>query len=183
MLMSSVNDDKIILGQINGIYGVQGWVKVFSHTDPRQNILKYSPWLVKVNQTWQSFEVIEGRTQQGGKLVVAQLDGITDREIARTFMGCEIAILPEQLPESDSGYYWMQLIGCQVLLPDGTLIGKVTELVETGAHDVLRVLKTDETGIGSVLIPFVMDKFILDVDVKAKTIQVDWTLEEDNDSL
>lgn len=181
--MSALNDDKIILGQINGIYGVQGWVKVFSHTDPRQNILNYSPWLIKVNQAWQSFDVIDGRTQQGGKLVVAKIDGIDDREIARTFMGCEIAILPEQLPESDSGYYWMQLMGCQVFLADNTLLGTVTELVETGAHDVLRVQKPDEAGMGSILIPFVMEQFILDVDVKAKTIKVDWTLEDDDDSL
>lgn len=181
--MSLLNDDKIILGQINGIYGVQGWVKVFSHTAPRQNILNYSPWLVKVNQTWRSIELKDGRTQQGGKLVVAQLAGISDREMARTFMGCDIAILPEQLPEADSGYYWMQLMGCQVLLTDGSLLGKVTELIETGAHDVLRVQKPDELELGSILIPFVMDQFILNVDVKAKIIQVDWALEDDDDSL
>ena len=181
--MSSLKDDKVILGQINGIYGVQGWVKVFSHTAPRQNILNYSPWLVKVNQTWRSFELKDGRTQQGGKLVIAQLAGISDREMARTFIGCDIAILPEQLPETDSGYYWMQLMGCQVLLTDGRLLGKVTELIETGAHDVLRVQKPDEPELGSILIPFVMDQFILNVDVKAKTIQVDWTLEDDDDSV
>lgn len=181
--MSSINDDKIILGQINGIYGVQGWVKVFSHTDPRQNILNYSPWLIKINRVWRSFDVKDGRTQQGGKLVVAQIEGIADREQARTFMGCEIAILPEQLPEVTEGYYWMQLLDCDVFLPDGTLLGQVTELVETGVHDVLRVEKTAELGKGSELIPFVMERFILNVDIETKTIQVDWTLEGEDDSL
>ncbi|RUM90386.1 MAG: ribosome maturation factor RimM [Thiomicrospira sp.] len=181
-MMSSKQDEKIILGQINGIYGVQGWVKIFSHTDPRQNILSYSPWLVKVKNEWRTFEVEDGRAQQGGKSVVAKLAGIDDRDFAREYIGCEIAILPEQLPATDEGFYWMQLIGCQVTNVEGEDLGQVTEIVETGAHDVLRVEKQAETGLISTLIPFVMETFILEVDVESKQIKVDWQLEDATES-
>ncbi|MDX1796174.1 MAG: ribosome maturation factor RimM [Hydrogenovibrio sp.] len=168
--------DKLIVGQINGIFGVKGWVKVFSHTDPRENILTYSPWLVKHKGVWKSMDVTDGQVLQGGKAIVARLAGVDDRDIAREYMGCDIAILPEQLPDADDGYYWRQLIGCQVTNLEGDVLGKVTSLVETGAHDVLRV----ESDQGSTLIPFVEDKFIIDVDVDHKQIKVDWQLEDES---
>ena len=170
-------EDLIAVGQINGVYGVKGWVKIFSHTDPRQNILSYSPWLVKIKGEWKSVEVEEGKSQQGGKSVIAKLAGIDDRDQARDVMGCDLAIRPDQLPDATDGYYWMHLIGCNVQNTEGEALGEVTGLVETGAHDVLRV----EGAQGSTLIPFVMDTFILDVDIEAKSIQVDWEMEDETD--
>lgn len=168
--------EKLIVGQIHGIFGVKGWVKVFSHTDPRENILTYSPWLVKHKGVWKSMDVTDSQVLQGGKAIVARLAGIDDRDIAREYMGCDIAISPEQLPDADDGYYWRQLIGCQVTNLEGEALGRVTSLVETGAHDVLRV----ESDQGSTLIPFVDDEFIIDVDIENQQIKVDWQLEDDS---
>lgn len=170
-----MSEERILVGQINGIYGVKGWVKVFSHTEPRSNILKYSPWLLKIKGEWKAFNLLDGQEIQGGKSVVACLEGIDDREIARTFMGTDISILPSQLETSDE-YYWRDLIGCDVINQDSVLLGKVTELVETGVHDVLRVVS--EQASDSILIPFVFENFIVDVDIEAQKIQVDWELEE-----
>lgn len=172
-------DEHIIIGQVNGIYGVQGWVKVFSHTEPRDNILTYSPWHLNIKGVWCTLTLEDGRSQSGGKSIIAKLEGVDDRDQARDMMGCDIAIEPHQLPVSEEGYYWRQLIGCEVVNQQGTMLGSVTEIVETGAHDVLRVASHPTAGSStSTLIPFVMETFILEVDVDARRIRVDWVPEE-----
>jgi len=173
--MMAKDDDKLILGQINGVFGVQGWLKVFSHTDPRKNILEYPYWLIKRNGQWQTVNIIDGKSQQGGKTVVVKLEDCNDRDDAKELMGCDIAIFQKDLPKSTDSFYWVQLIGSRVINLQNEELGIVTALVETGAHDVLRVEKEDS----SILIPYVEDKFILNVDIEFKTIQVDWLIEDE----
>lgn len=167
-----MSDKKLIVGNINGVFGVQGWVKIFSHTDPRKNILDYSPWWIKQKGEWTQVNIVDSKVQQGGKTLVAKLENVDDRDIAREYMGCEIAIEDSQLKRSNDEFLWIDLIGCDVQLEDGTRIGKVKDLIETGAHDVLRVAGEQEE-----LIPFVMDEFILSVDMAAKQIVVNWEIE------
>lgn len=176
-----MSEEKIIVGQISGVFGVKGWVKIFSHTDPRENIFSYSPWWVRCPSgtqkgEWRAVTLLEGKIQQGGKALVALLEDVDDRELAREYMGCEIAINRSQLENPAEEMYWIDLIGCQVKNRDGVLLGEVSGLVETGAHDVLRV-----EGEHSDLIPFVMDEFILSVDIEHKLIVVDWDLEADGE--
>ncbi len=172
-----MSDNKLIVGQINGIFGVNGWVKIFSHTEPRKNILDYSPWMIKFKGEWQHIKVENSKVQSGGKTLVAQLENVTDRDVAREYMGCEIAIDRSQLvSNTEDGWFWIDLIGCQVVTQDGVILGNVKEMIVTGAHDVLRV-----QGESEILIPFVMEQFILSVDIKAKQIVVDWELEEDSE--
>ena len=171
-----MSDEKLIVGQINGIFGVNGWVKIFSHTDPRKNILDYSPWMIKFNGEWRQVKVVDSKVQSGGKTLVAQLENVTDRDVAREYMGCEIAIDRSLLKNTEDGWFWIDLIGCQVMTKEGVSLGEVKDMIVTGAHDVLRV-----QGKSEELIPFVIDQFILSVDIKAKQIVVDWELEEDRE--
>jgi len=175
-----MSDDKLIVGQINGIFGVNGWVKIFSHTEPRKNILDYSPWIIKFKGEWQHIKVENSKVQSGGKTLVAQLENVTDRDVAREYMGCEIAIDRSQLKQSQDGWFWIDLINCQVVTQEGVVLGEVKEMIVTGAHDVLRV-QSESEGASEVLIPFVMERFILSVDIKTKQIIVDWELEEDSE--
>lgn len=170
-----MSDEKLIVGQINGIFGVNGWLKIFSHTDPRKNILDYSPWWIKCKGEWRQVKVVDSKVQSGGKTLVAQIENVTDRDVARDYMGCEIAINRTDLKQSDDGWYWVDLIGCQVATQDNVALGEVTEIIETGAHDVLRIKGDQE-----VLIPFVMEQFILSVNIADKKIVVDWELEDEN---
>ncbi len=172
-----MSDDKLIVGQINGIFGVNGWVKIFSHTDPRKNILDYSPWMIKFKGEWQHIKVVNSKVQSGGKTLVAQLENVNDRDVAREYMGSEIAIDRSQLVKNtEDGWFWIDLIGCQVMTQEGVILGDVKEMIVTGAHDVLRV-----QGESEVLIPFVMERFVLSVDINTKKIVVDWLLEDDSD--
>lgn len=159
---------RVVIGRVSGVYGIAGWVKVFSYTRPRENIFNYSPWLLGTRAGWREAALQEGGVH--GKGLIARLQGITDRDAARALMGCDIAIARAQLPPLPAGeYYWHDLIGLTVVNRAGEELGEVTELQETGANDVLVV-----SGRERRLIPVVMDEVILEVDLDAGRIRVDW---------
>ena len=158
----------VILGRIVGLFGVRGWLKVHSYTEPRQALLDYRDWLLCREGAWGRFEVVEGR--QHGKGIVARLQGIEDRDAAAELLGSDIGVDRDTLPEAEEGhYYWADLEGLTVLHKDGTELGKVAYLLATGANDVLVVDGTVER-----LIPFVPGTVILDVDLADGVIRVDW---------
>jgi 16S rRNA processing protein RimM len=168
--------NKLIIGRVNGVYGVKGWVKVFSYTEPLGNILSYNPWWVKQADQWVAMNVIDSQSPQGGKAIVAQLDCIKTREQARDLMGAEIAVMREQLPDEKDSVYWTDLIGCEVRLANDQVLGKITELIETGGHDVMRVKSSGQ----QYLIPFVEGVYVLNVDLINRVIQVEWQIDEDD---
>jgi 16S rRNA processing protein RimM len=158
----------ISVGKISGVFGVKGWVKVFSYTDPRDNILVYSPWLLKKGHEEKSILVLDGQLQ--GKTIVAQLEGINDRDKAASLMGWEVFIKSEQLPApSEDEYYWSDLIGLDVENVQGVQFGKIENLLETGANDVVFVKGDRERAI-----PFLLDQTIISIDLVAGKMVVDW---------
>ncbi|MHC9510039.1 ribosome maturation factor RimM [Kangiella sp. M94] len=164
----------LIVGKLNGASGIKGWVKVFSYTDPKENILNYSPWYLKLDGQWQQVSIINGREQ--GKTVVAQLEGCNDRNTAESYRGVEIAIDESQLPQLDEGeYYWRDLIGLTVVNVAGDEMGTVEKMMETGANDVL-VVKTASKE--ELLIPYVPEYSVMKVDLKSKQITVDWEFDD-----
>jgi len=165
----SVTETKpVILGQVTGLYGVKGWVKVRSYTEPREAILDYKDWLLLRDGDWQSVRLAEGKRH--GKTVIARLEGVNDRDVAATYVDDDIGVPREQLPETARDeFYWADLEGLQVVHSDGRILGKVAYLLATGANDVL-VVKGDQ----EILIPFVQGEVIKDVDLAAGVINVDW---------
>lgn len=172
--MTQNEAERIIVGRISGVYGVKGWVKVYSYTSPRDNIRQYSPWLLHVGNEWLSVKVDASRMQ--GKGVVAHLEGCDDRDEARKFIDAEIAVLRSQLAPTQAGeYYWRDLIGLQVVNIRGEVLGTVDHLMETGANDVLAVKPLNgEAGTEMLLIPYVVDDVIKHVDLENGTCEVDW---------
>ena len=161
-----MSDDQrlIVLGRISGLYGVRGWVRVFSETEPRDNILRYSPWLLD----GEPVAVAEGRSH--GKGLVARLTGCEDRDQAAVLIGKTIAVRRAQLPPPrPDEFYWADLEGMRVETLSGAPMGRVSHLFETGATDVLVV-----QGEREHLLPFVWDEVIKDVDFGAALIRVDW---------
>ncbi len=164
----TVDGDRVIVGRISGIYGVKGWVKVFSYTEPRENILKYSPWMLRRGGQWRTMALVTGRRQGAG--VIVRLDGFEDRDQARELIGADIAIRRDQLADAGPDeYYWVDLIGLKVKTLQGVELGIVDHLLETGANDVLVVRAQEE-----ILIPYVRGDVVTDVDLKAGVITVDW---------
>ncbi len=159
----------ILVGRISGIYGVRGWVKVYSYTQPRENILEYLPWQVgSEDGGWQTMKVVAGRPQ--GKGIVAHLEGFDDRDRVRSLIGLDIKVSRDQLPQAaEDEYYWADLVGLQVTTVEGVALGKVDHLFDTGANDVV-VVKGDRER----LIPFVRRDVITDIDLEKGEIRVDW---------
>lgn len=160
--------DRVVLGRISGLFGVKGWVKVFSYTDPREAILEYSRWWLGQNDDWCVAELADGKRH--GKTVIAQLAGFDGPETAATLLGCDIVVPRSALPTPGEGsYYWRDLQGLTVRHRDGTDLGNVAYVLETGANDVLVVAGDKER-----LVPFIAGKVILDVDLEGGVISVDW---------
>ena len=161
------NNKKLLVGKINGFFGLQGWVKVFSYTNPRTNILNYSPWSIKVDGNFKSIDITSGREQS--KTIVAHIKGVDNREDSQKFIGQDIYINKEQLPELTQGeYYWHELIGFDVINKDEERLGTVDYFVETGANDVLVV-----KGKKEYWIPYI-EPFLVSIDSKNNKILVDW---------
>ena len=168
--MSSRKDEyhQIIIGQCCGIHGVRGWVKIFSYSRPREQIFSYKSWLIKLGSEWQEYKVVQTNSQ--GKNLIARLDGIEDREKARIFVGSDIAILREQLPQLPAGeYYLRDLISLQVVDLAGNSLGIVVDIKETGANDVLVVQGDQE-----LLIPLLIDRVVKRIDKQQGQILLDW---------
>lgn len=159
----------IKLGNISGVFGIKGWVKIHSHTEPREAISQYSPWILKKRGEEQTQRVL--KLQRNGKSVIAQLDNVDDRNQAEILVGYDIYVQRDQLqklPEQE--YYWTDLEGLTVFNLDNASLGKVDYLIETGANDVL-IVKDDEGN--ERLIPYI-DDVVLEVDLNNQRLKVDW---------
>ncbi len=156
------------MGRITGAYGVRGWVRVASDTEPSTNILDYGPWRVRVGGDWVTHTVVQGRPHGHG--LVVKLEGLNDRAAAAGLSGAEIAVSRSAMPSPGAQeFYWADLMGAEVVTREGLDLGKVDHLMATGANDVLVVLGERER-----LIPFVEDQVVVEVDLAAKRITVDW---------
>lgn len=162
-------DDMVILGHIAGVFGVKGWVKVFSHTKPTDNILSYKQWYLQQQGHWNAIDLVKG--QLHGKGIIAQLNGIDDRDVAAKLVKTQIAVPRNLLPEpADGDFYWRDLHGLEVIDQNDNSLGKVTSLFETGANDVMVV----KQGKQEYLIPYIWQQVIRQVDLGKGIIKVDW---------
>lgn len=166
--MAVAPDELLTVGTVAGVYGVHGWVRIHSHTDPIENILSYPRWFLYRDGGWQACKPVSGRRQ--GKGLVAALEGVTDRDQARGLMGAEIAVPRADLPPpAEDEYYWIDLEGLRVQTATGDDLGTVHHLFATGANDVMVVRGERER-----LIPFVLEQVVASVDFDTGVIRVDW---------
>jgi 16S rRNA processing protein RimM len=161
----------VVVGRIEGIFGLAGWIRVFSHTRPRDNLLAYDPWFLDGESAWRRVHPAETRAASGK--LFARIEGVNDRDAARSLIGRDIAVRRDQFGAAPPGeYYWFDLIGLQVVDAAGGKLGIVKALQETGANDVLVV-----EGERRLLIPFVIGPIVHEVDLDRGTIRVDWKTE------
>jgi len=165
-------DRQVMVGRVSGLFGVQGWVRIYSFTDPAENIFRYKPWHLRTeNQSEKNtrdYAVADSRRQ--GKGLIAQFSGIDDRDKAGGLVGAEIYVARRNFVDTVPGeHYWTDLVGLPVETVDGQLLGVVESLLATGANDVL-VIEGDQRH----LVPFINGQVVKDVDMDAGKIVVDW---------
>lgn len=172
----------ITLGQIVGAHGILGWVKIKSFTRPEQNIFAYPQWWLsqpqqpdaKLTQSYaiQPYVVKVEKSRQQSHGWVAKLQGCDDRTAAEALRGKQILLPKSELPAlAAQEYYWSDLIGLEVQNTQGVLLGRIEQLLETGANDVLVVVNAAKQ---RVLIPYVLNHTILAVDLPSVIMTVDW---------
>jgi 16S rRNA processing protein RimM len=168
---------QLAIGRITATYGLKGWVKVYSYTDPIEQIADYQPWLVKKVDSRDALQVFEyEKVKRHGKGIIALPVGATDCNEAEAWIGFEIWSDQGQMPALEKGeYYWHQLQGLQVINTADENLGRVDHLLETGANDVL-VVKADKDSIDDRerLIPYVEEQIVRNIDIDAGKIWVDW---------
>ncbi len=161
--------DKVAVGRFGSPFGVRGWIKVISYTQPVEQIFNYLPWYIFKGDRKQKITEING--QLHGKNLIVQLEQSQDRENAKTFTNLEIYIDRGQLPSlSNEEYYWIDLVGLSVINKEAIDLGRITSLFATGSNDVM-VVKADDGK--ERYIPYLTD-VILEVDLERKIIKVDW---------
>jgi 16S rRNA processing protein RimM len=165
----------VTLGKVGAVYGIKGWLKIHSFTDDQEAILDYFPWSLKLGNKIQSVEITDWRKHNNG--LVVKVAGIDDRDVAQKLVGSEIFVSEEALLDLPEGeFYWRDLIGMAVVTDKGYDLGRVSDIMETGANDVLVVKANLKDGFGKKerLIPYLMDQVILSISAEDKQICVDW---------
>ncbi len=170
----SLSSDYITLGKISGVHGVKGWIKVFSHTSPREQITEYKEWFLRSRgNDWKPVKVIDGKKQ--GKSIIASLENTHYRDQAEALVGSEIAIHKDQLKKlAKDEYYWRDLIGLSVETTKGEKLGEIDWLFDTGSNDVFVVKNTDGEEVIERLLPYIMGDVIQSIDLDKSLMIVDW---------
>jgi 16S rRNA processing protein RimM len=167
MTMSGESSSLIELGVVGAPFGVRGWVKLRSFTDPPDRLLQHRSVQLRVGGSWVAYK-IEASGRSGGQLT-AKLSGVNDRDQAGTLRGAQIGVPRAELPpRDDKDFYRADLIGCKVVNLAGRYLGKVQHFVETPAQ-VLMVVR-DEKEYWVPAVPLHLRR----VDLTARQVVVDW---------
>lgn len=175
--MADQSSENLVVGQLAGVFGIKGWVKVRSFTQPEENILNYGQWRLRSSSGVKPVEIDAYNMRPQG--LVVHFKGIDDRDVAALLGRAEIEVDRAELPDLPDGeYYWHQLIGLKVISEtEGTayFLGRVAEMMETGANDVM-VVRPAEGSIDDRerLVPYVPDLYVLGLDLIAGEIRVSW---------
>ena len=160
---------RVVIGAVTGSFGVKGWVKVRSFTDPPENILSYLPWRLEGPGRCTDCQVRSGNLH-GHDVVVVAMEGVSTREEAQALKGLQVVVDRGCFPPPAPGeYYRVDLLGVTVRNLQGRVLGSVKDVMSTGANDVLVVLGERER-----LIPFVQPQIIREIDLQSGFIEVDW---------
>jgi 16S rRNA processing protein RimM len=161
--------NKIIIGHIGAPYGLKGWVKVQSFTDPKSNICAYSQgWLqYPAQKTWEPYQA---STKQLSKAILFKFPDYDDPETARELTGTVLAVERQALPKLQANeYYWSDLEDLTVITKSGLVLGSIDHFIPTGANDVMVVKKANTLR----LIPYI-DPVVVKVDLVRGELLVDW---------
>ncbi len=171
--------DAVEVARVGDAWGVKGWIKLLPFSADPQALFSSKRWYVQPSDRGpKAFDgtallrVREARDHSGG--VVAQLDGIDDRDAAQALRGARIFVRRSSFPSTSTDeYYWVDLIGLDVVNRQGESLGQVKELLQTAAQSVLVLRYASGDEWLERMIPFVA-AYVDAVDLEGKCITVDW---------
>ncbi len=156
----------IPMGRLGAARGLSGWLRVFSYSDPPEQLQNYRQWTLDINGRQE--QVTLRRLRAAGNGLVCHIADVDSREAAEALNGAEIHVPRDALPPAaEDEWYWADLEGLKVRNLDGEDLGDVSGLMATGANDVLIV-----QGDRKRLIPF--GSRVREVNLSERSLVVDW---------
>jgi len=172
-----VPEDLVLVGHVIGAYGIHGWVRIRPYSAEADALLHARTWWLD-KPALRDVDMMQAKIH--GDDVVAQLMGVADRNAAEALKGTTVQVRRSHFPPlADGEFYWLDLIGLAVENQQGESLGVVLDLMDNGAHPILRVQAPAQPGVDKPkewLIPFV-EQFVKTVDQSGKKITVDWGLD------
>ncbi len=179
-------EDAVEVARVLGAWGIKGAIKLKAFAADPQALFASKRWYLEAGERQASkppgaaavaavmprlLKVVQAREQ--GEFIVATAQDLDDRTAAEALAGARVFVSRASFPTPDDDeFYWVDLIGLDVRNRQGLELGRVSNLLETGPHCVLRV-QPPAAGAAEVLIPFV-DAYVDRVDREARLIHVDW---------
>ena len=171
--------DAIEVGRIADAWGIKGWFKVLPHSADPEALFSSKRWFLQPSERGAKtfsgtalLRVVEAKEHSG--TIVAQAQEVADRTAAEALRGARIFVPRSSFPSNKTDeYYWVDLIGLDVVNREGLALGQVKELLSTGPQTVLVIEYAEEDKTLERMIPFV-SAFVDGVDLPGRRITVDW---------
>ena len=166
-----MGNKRIIVGRLGAPYGVRGWLKVTSFTDPLDNLLGFPSWELQHQGQWRTVQCQDSKVQ--GHTLMVKLSECDNPEQAREYTHDLIAVPRDALAHLENGeYYWTDLIGLRVVNLNNEPLGTIDSMIETGSNDVMIIKNNQE----ELLLPY-RDEVVKSIDLEQGTMVVDWNSE------
>ena len=172
--------DAVEVGRIHDAWGIKGWFKVLPHSASPEALFSSKRWFLQPSEkaarpAFTGTVLLRVReAKEHADSVVATAQDVDDRNAAEALKGCRIFVPRSSFPTAgDDEYYWVDLIGLQVVNREGMALGQVSDLMATGPQTVLVVAYEHEGKPRERMIPFVA-AYIDQVDLPGRRITVDW---------
>ncbi|MFT3820419.1 MAG: ribosome maturation factor RimM [Rubrivivax sp.] len=171
--------DAVEVARVVGAWGIKGGIKLKAFSADPQALFSSKRWYLESAARrpaappapTQLLRVVQAREQ--GEFIVATAQDLGDRDAAEALAGARVFVSRASFPTpAEDEFYWVDLIGLAVRNRQGLALGRVSGLLETGPHCVLRV-QPPAADADELLIPFV-DAYVDRVDREARLIEVDW---------
>jgi 16S rRNA processing protein RimM len=180
--------DAIEVGRIGDAWGIKGWIKIIPYSASPEALFSCKHWFLLPPEKragvvakaplftgTQQIKIRIAKEHSDG--IVAQADGVDDRNTAELLKSCRIFISRESFPTAAKDeYYWVDLLGCKVVNREGVSLGTVKDLISTGPQTVIVAEREVEGKVVETLIPFV-DAYVDTVSLADQRITVDWQLD------
>jgi 16S rRNA processing protein RimM len=171
--------DAIEVGRIADAWGIKGWFKVLPHSASPEALFSSKRWYLQPSErgakTFSGTVLLRVReAKEHSDTIVASAQDVDDRGAAEALKGARIFVARSSFPTAGTDeYYWVDLIGLEVVNREGAGLGTVRELLSTGPQTVLVIEYFEQGKVLERMIPFV-SVYVDSVDLAARRITVDW---------
>jgi 16S rRNA processing protein RimM len=172
--------DAVEVGRIHDAWGIKGWFKVLPHSASPEALFSSRRWYLQPSEraarpAFAGTLLLRIReAKEHADSIVASAHEVDDRNAAEALKGCRIFVPRSSFPTAgDDEYYWVDLIGLEVVNREGVVLGQVGDLMATGPQTVLVVAYEADGKPAERMIPFV-SAYVDTVDLQGRRITVDW---------